>query len=102
MRLRQIRNLRISISKVTAIWKLLKPIAFANAESLESFNFPKTVTKIGRNAFTGCTNMATATFADDADIQKIGEGAFADCGLQSISIPKKVQAIEREAFRNCI
>ena len=76
--------------------------AFANAESLESFNFPKTVTKIGRNAFTGCTNMATATFADDADIQKIGEGAFADCGLQSISIPKKVQAIEREAFRNCI
>ena len=75
--------------------------AFANAESLESFNFPKTVTKIERNAFTGCTNMATATFAEDADIQKIGEGAFADCGLQSISIPKKVQTIEREAFRNC-
>ena len=75
--------------------------AFANAESLESFNFPKTVTKIGRNAFTGCTNMATATFAEDADIQKIGEGAFADCGLTSISIPKKVQTIEREAFRNC-
>ena len=75
--------------------------AFANAESLESFNFPKTVTKIERNAFTGCTNMATATFAEDADIQKIGEGAFADCGLKSISIPKKVKTIEREAFRSC-
>ena len=75
--------------------------AFANAESLESFKFPKTVTKIGRNAFTGCTNMATATFADDADIQVIGEGAFADCGLTSIGIPKKVKTIEREAFRNC-
>ena len=75
--------------------------AFANAESLESFKFPKTVTKIERNAFTGCTNMATATFAEDADIQKIGEGAFADCGLTSISIPKKVKTIEREAFRNC-
>ena len=75
--------------------------AFANAESLESFNFPKTVTEIGRNAFTGCTNMATATFADDADIQVIGEGAFADCGLTSISIPKKVKTIEREAFRSC-
>ena len=75
--------------------------AFANAESLESFKFPKTVTKIERNAFTGCTNMATATFHEDADIQKIGEGAFADCGLKSISIPKKVQTIEREAFRNC-
>ena len=75
--------------------------AFANAESLESFNFPKTVTEIGHNAFTGCKSMATATFADDADIQVIGEGAFADCGLTSISIPKKVQTIEREAFRNC-
>lgn len=79
----------------------IKSNAFANAESLESFNFPKTVTKIGRNAFTGCTSMATATFADDADIQVIGEGAFADCGLTSISIPKKVKTIEREAFRNC-
>lgn len=79
----------------------IKANAFANAESLESFNFPKTVTEIGRNAFTGCTSMATATFAEDADIQVIGEGAFADCGLTSISIPKKVQTIEREAFRNC-
>ena len=75
--------------------------AFANAESLESFNFPKTVTKIERNAFTGCTNMATATFDKDADIEIIGEGAFADCGLKSISIPKKVKTIEREAFRSC-
>ena len=75
--------------------------AFANAESLESFNFPKTVTKIERNAFTGCKSMATATFAEDADIQIIGAGAFADCGLTSISIPKKVKTIEREAFRNC-
>ena len=79
----------------------IKANAFANAESLESFNFPKTVTEIGRNAFSGCTSMATATFAEDADIQVIGEGAFADCGLTSISIPKKVQTIEREAFRNC-
>lgn len=47
----------------------IKSNAFANAESLESFNFPKTVTEIGRNAFTGCTSMATATFAEDADIQ---------------------------------
>ena len=75
--------------------------AFANAESLESFNFPKTVTKIDRNAFTGCKSMATATFAEDADIDIIGEGAFADCGLTSISIPKKVKTIEREAFRSC-
>ena len=79
----------------------IKSNAFANAESLESFNFPKTVTEIGRNAFSGCKNMTTVKFHDDADIEKIGAGAFADCGLTSISIPKKVKTIEREAFRSC-
>jgi len=79
----------------------IKANAFANAESLESFNFPKTVTKIERNAFNGWYYMATATFDKDADIEIIGEGAFADCGLKSISIPKKVKTIEREAFRSC-
>lgn len=75
--------------------------AFANAESLESFNMPKSVTNIKRNAFSGCTNMKTATFDKDAVIQKIGSGAFADCGLESLDIPKNVQEIEKEAFRNC-
>ena len=75
--------------------------AFANAEKLESFNFPKSVKNIELNAFSGCKNMTSVKFHEDADIEKIGEGAFADCGLISISIPKKVKTIEREAFRNC-
>ena len=75
--------------------------AFANAEKLESFNFPKSVKNIELNAFSGCKNMTTVKFHDDADIEKIGAGAFADCGLTSISIPKKVKTIEREAFRSC-
>ena len=45
--------------------------------------------------------MATATFADDAEIRTIGSGAFADCGLKNFIVPKNVQKIEREAFRNC-
>ncbi|ATV29961.1 cell surface protein [Prevotella intermedia] len=75
--------------------------AFANAEKLESFNFPKSVKNIELNAFSGCKNMTTVKFHDDADIEIIGAGAFADCGLTSISIPKKVKTIEREAFRSC-
>ena len=75
--------------------------AFANAESLESFNFPKSVKKIELNAFSGCKNMTTVKFHDDADIEIIGAGAFADCGLKSLDVPKKVKTIEREAFRSC-
>ena len=81
--------------------EIIESNAFANAEKLESFNFPKSVKNIELNAFSGCKNMTSVKFHEDADIEKIGEGAFADCGLISISIPKKVKTIEREAFRNC-
>ena len=75
--------------------------AFANAESLETFEFPKSVTTIGLNAFSGCNNMTSVKFDPEAEIKEIGAGAFADCGLQGISIPKKVEKIAKEAFRNC-
>ena len=75
--------------------------AFANLKQLTTFKMPKTVTDIQLNAFSGCNNLATVEFDPNADIQKIGAGAFADCGLQRISIPKKVKEIAKEAFRNC-
>ena len=74
--------------------------AFANLKKLTTFKMPKTVTDIQLNAFSGCSNLATVEFDPNADIQKIGAGAFADCGLQRISIPKKVKEIAKEAFRN--
>ena len=79
----------------------IKSNAFANAEELESFNFPKSIKDIELNAFNGCAKMTTVTFDTEADIKKIGAGAFADCGLNAISLPKKVETIEKEAFRNC-
>ena len=75
--------------------------AFANAESLETFKFPKSVKKIELNAFSGCKKMTSVTFDPDAEITEIGAGAFADCGLQGISIPKNVTKIAKEAFRRC-
>ena len=79
----------------------IEPNAFAKAESLEEFKFPLSVKKIGLNAFSGCKNMKIATFEENAAIEEIGAGAFADCGLTSLSIPKNVKKIEKEAFRNC-
>lgn len=75
--------------------------AFANAESLETFEFPKSVTTIGLNAFSGCNKMTSVKFDPEAEIKEIGAGAFADCGLQGISIPKKVEKIAKEAFGLC-
>ncbi len=87
--------------KGTCPLKTIKANAFQDLENFETFNFPKTVTNIERNAFTGCKNMKTVTFDENADIEKIGEGAFADCGLTTISLPEKVKEIEKEAFLKC-
>lgn len=75
--------------------------AFANLKQLQSFDVPKTVTEISGNAFSGCSNLATVTFDDDAAIRNIRTGAFADCGLTTVTIPQSVTTIEKEAFRNC-
>lgn len=80
--------------------KIAKDV-FANLTALESFAIPKSVTNIESNAFRGCSNMKTVTFDPDAEIAKIGEGAFADCGIVTINIPKNVTKIEREAFMKC-
>jgi len=75
--------------------------AFAYLPKLESFKFPKTVKTIEINAFRGCSGMKTAEFPSDAEIEVIGQGAFADCGLTQFTVPNRVQKIEREAFNKC-
>ena len=95
------KNLKNFNFKGTCPLKTIKANAFQDLKKFETFNFPKTVTNIERNAFTGCKNMKTVTFDENADIEKIGEGAFADCGLTTISLPEKVKEIEKEAFLRC-
>ena len=79
----------------------IKAGAFQGLAQLQEFKFPKGVSTIENNAFNGCQAMKTAKFDDNAVITTIGAGAFADCGLTSIDIPKSVTKLENEAFRKC-
>ncbi|RRC98469.1 leucine-rich repeat domain-containing protein [Prevotella sp. OH937_COT-195] len=45
--------------------------------------------------------MTTATFDDNSILETIGSAAFQNCGLESISIGKKVKTIEQSAFNSC-
>ena len=95
------KNLTHFNFKGTCQLEKIEKNAFAYLKKLDSFTFPKTVKEIETNAFRGCSGMKTAEFPSDADIEVIGQGAFADCGLTKFTVPKNVTKIDREAFNKC-
>ena len=58
------------------------------------------VTKIGDNAFQGCTNLKSVTLPKD--VVEIGAGAFKGCtSLTKVTLPNKVTKIGANAFNGC-
>lgn len=61
---------------------------------------PKSVTKIGNEAFRDCTDLTYVEIPNS--VTSIGKGAFNGCtGLKSIEIPNSVTSIEYQAFCKC-
>ena len=61
---------------------------------------PNSVTKIGWNAFNGCSNLSSVWIPDS--ISLIENCAFHTCtGLSSITIPESVTRIGKWAFKDC-
>lgn len=74
---------------------------FANKTKLERFDVPATVTTIDASAFFNCTNLKTLTFATGSQLQTLGDGCFAQCGFEELSLPDNITSIGHEAFREC-
>ena len=75
--------------------------AFGHSNSaLEKITIPDSITKIGANAFSGCTALTSVTIPDN--VTEIGANAFANCtALTSVTIPDSVNKIGAMAFYNC-
>lgn len=63
------------------------------------FEEPSMTTTIGAAAFRGCTSLEQINLPDK--IQQIGEKAFSDSGLRSITIPPGVTVLEKSLFQGC-
>ena len=60
------------------------------------------VTRIGSDAFYGCSSLNSVTFKENSQLESIGERTFYNCSsLISITIPDSVTSIGEEAFYGC-
>jgi len=74
--------------------------AFQGITQLESVTIPYRVNFIGANAFNGATNLTTATIPSNSHLLSIGQSAFANTNISSITIPARVYTIQPNAFAN--
>ena len=75
--------------------------AFSGKKTLTYFSFPEKVTKIGGNAFRGCSLLSGALIIPDG-VTEIGEHAFDGCSnLTSLSLPIGLEKIDNSAFSDC-
>lgn len=74
--------------------------AFTNCTDLTSITIPSTVTSIGSNAFSLCTNLTSVDFG--TSVETIGSYAFAVCtSLTNITLPSSLNSIGSNAFSGC-
>jgi hypothetical protein len=69
-------------------------------DTVEANGFSYPVTKIGNEAFAGCSRLTSVTLPKS--LTEIGDRAFSDCdGLTSVTLPKGLTEIGNEAFFGC-
>ena len=80
-------------SLTTAPW-------YANASSVKNIYIESGVTKIGRYAFYGCTNLSYINMG--VGIKTIGTYAFGNCSkIKNINLPDSLTSIQDGAFWEC-
>lgn len=67
---------------------------------MKSVNIPSSVTKIGEEAFSRCTSLASISIP--SSVTAIGNQAFSSCtSLTNVNIPSSVTVIGNQAFYSC-
>ena len=76
--------------------------AFMYQSGITSVTIPASVKEIRNLAFSLCSNLATVTFAENSQLESIGDEAFSSStALKNITIPASVKTIGDGAFMSC-
>ena len=66
----------------------------------DKFIIPNTITEIDNDMFQ-YANIKTVVFEENSTLQKIGDGAFYSCHIESIILPNSLKEIGVAAFKTC-
>ena len=90
----------VSYKGISMSVKNIQPYLAYNNTNIENLNIDIDG-KVSEYAFTGCSNMSTATLGEK--VNAINQSAFQGCSkLQLIVIPNSVKIIGNNAFQNCL
>ena len=74
--------------------------AFSGCSNLKSITIPDSVTSWGNDVFSGCSNLTSITIPDG--VTSLGDGVFSGCSnLTSITIPDGVTSLGIRVFEKC-
>ena len=73
--------------------------AFCGCSSLQKLVIPSSVTSIEKSAFEGCSKLIELDIKEG--IKNIGDLAFSNCNIHTITIPNSIVTIGGGAFSGC-
>ena len=73
--------------------------SFRDCNKLEKATFGYGVKEIKKEAFTKCKNLKSIFFS--TDVERIGEAAFKNAKITSLSLPSNIKYIGKSAFESC-
>ena len=78
------------------------PGSFFKATKIKTIKIPSGVTTVGKEAFSGCTELTSYTFSNNSRLTTIGESCFSDCvKLKSAELPEGLTKLYRRTFNQC-
>jgi hypothetical protein len=99
------KNLHTLTFLPTSTLNVISKSAFENT-GLHQISLPRTVTKIGNNAFKNCKEAIVLSFGgtknEKSMLEEIGFSAFEGCKLiRNVYLPESMKFIRQGAFYNC-